>query len=213
MAYYDLEEQEQLAAFKSWWNQWGTLLLLGIGLALAAFAGYRAWIWYKSEQSLKAADVYATLYKHVRAGDAKQAKEAGATLTQKYPKTGYAGLGALVAARMSFESGDLADAKQSLQWIVDHVSDEDIKAVARFRLASVLLDQKEYDGALQMLDVKPEHSMINLYADLRGDVLAAKGAVAEARAAYQTALEKTDAKSPYRNLIQIKIDSLGEPKS
>ena len=83
---------------------------------------------------------------------------------------------------MSFESGDLADAKQSLQWIVDHVSDEDIKALARFRLASVLLDQKEYDGALQMLDVKPEHSMINLYADLRGDVLAAKGAVSSTAA-------------------------------
>jgi predicted negative regulator of RcsB-dependent stress response len=40
----------------------------------------------------------------------------------------------------------------------------------------------------------------------------AKGSLAEARSAYQSALEKTDAKSPYRSLIQLKIDSLGEAK-
>ena len=213
MAFYDLEEQEQLSALKSWWQQWGTLLLLGIGLALAAIAGYQVWGWYKNKQSLEAADVYGSLHKHVRAGDVKQAREAAASLTQHYPSTGYAGLGALVAARANFEAGDLASAKQNLQWVLDHVRDEDIKAVARFRLASVLLDEKQYDAALKLLDVKPEHPMIGLYADLRGDVLVAKGLTAEARAAYQTAFEKTDAKSPYRNLIQLKIDSIGEPKS
>ena len=51
-----------------------------------------------------------------------------------------------------------------------------------------------------------------LFADLRGDVYFAKGSLAEARSAYQSALERTDTKSPYRNLIQIKIDALGEGK-
>jgi predicted negative regulator of RcsB-dependent stress response len=54
--------------------------------------------------------------------------------------------------------------------------------------------------------------MANLYADLRGDILVAKGSPAQARAAYQSALEKTEVGSPYRNLIQIKIDSLGQVK-
>jgi predicted negative regulator of RcsB-dependent stress response len=213
MAFYDLEEQEQLAALKGWWKQWGMLLLLGIGLALAALAGYQIWLWYKNEQAIKAADLYASLHKHIRAGDVKQAREAAATLTQTYSGTGYAGLGSLVAARLNFDAGDLAAAKQNLQWVLDNMRDEDVKSVARFRLASVLLDQKAYDDALKLLDVKPEHPMAGLYADLRGDVLAAKGSVAEARAAYQTAYEKTDPKSPYRNLIQIKIDALGVPKS
>jgi predicted negative regulator of RcsB-dependent stress response len=38
------------------------------------------------------------------------------------------------------------------------------------------------------------------------------GKVAEARAAYQQALDKTDSKSMYRNLIQLKLDGLGVAK-
>ena len=87
-----------------------------------------------------------------------------------------------------------------------------MKALARFRLAGVLLDEKKFEEALGLLDAKPEDSMANLFADLRGDVLVAKGSEAEARAAYQMALEKTDAQSPYRNLIQIKLDALGQAK-
>jgi predicted negative regulator of RcsB-dependent stress response len=38
------------------------------------------------------------------------------------------------------------------------------------------------------------------------------GKVVEARVAYQQALDKTDAKSMYRNLIQLKLDGLGVAK-
>jgi predicted negative regulator of RcsB-dependent stress response len=212
MAYYDLEEQEQIDAIKSWWQQYGTLVILGIGLALAAVAGYQIWAWQKNKQATEAADLYASLHKSVRSGDTKQAREAAATLTERYGSTGYASLAALVAARVNFEAADLTAAKQNLQWVIDHSRDEDFKSLARLRLAMVLLDEKQYDGALQLLDVKPEHPMAGLYADLRGDVLMAKGAPADARAAYQTALEKTDAQSPYRNLIQLKIDATGAAK-
>jgi predicted negative regulator of RcsB-dependent stress response len=52
--------------------------------------------------------------------------------------------------------------------------------------------------------------MTGLYADLRGDILAAQGKHAEARAAYQLALDKSEAGSPYRATIQLKLDALGE---
>jgi len=48
-----------------------------------------------------------------------------------------------------------------------------------------------------------------LYADLKGDALLAQGKPAEARAAWQQALDKLGAQSPYRNLIQLKLDGLG----
>jgi predicted negative regulator of RcsB-dependent stress response len=51
-----------------------------------------------------------------------------------------------------------------------------------------------------------------LYADLRGDILAGQGKRAEARAAYQTALDRSEAASPYRAVVQVKLDSLGEAK-
>ena len=212
MAYYDLEEQEQLDELKAWWKQWGALILAAIALALAAFAAYQVWNWYKRDVAGKAAVMYAAVTKSLQTGDPKKAREQANSLVEQHPKTGYAPLAALIAARLSFELPDLAAAKQHLQWVIDNARDEELKSVAKLRLGAVLLDEKQHDEALKILDVKPESPMGNLYADLRGDVYFAKGAVAEARAAYQSALERTDAKSPYRNLIQMKIDSLGEGK-
>ena len=60
-----------------------------------------------------------------------------------------------------------------------------------------------------MLDAKHGEPFSGLYADLRGDALAAAGRTAEARAAYQEALTKFDAKAQYRNYVQVKLESLG----
>ena len=212
MAYYDLEEQEQLAELKAWWKQWGKLVIAALVLAALAAAAYFGWNAYKREVAAKAADIYAAVTKAAQEGDTKKAREHAASLVEKYPRTGYAPLAALIAARLSFDVPDLAAAKQHLQWVIANGRDDDLKNVAKLRLAGVLLDEKQYEEALKLLDVKPESPMGNLFADLRGDVFMAKGAAAEARSAYQSALERTDTKSPYRNLIQIKIDALGEAK-
>lgn len=212
MAYYDLEEQEQLASLKAWWRQYGALCLGGLALALAALAGYQGWLWYKDKQANVASAAYAQMLRQAEKGDRKAVEAAAKSLVDDHARTGYAALASLTAARLSFDAGDLAGAKTNLQWVVDHSRDDDMKSLARYRLAGVLLDEKKFDEALKLLDAKPEDPMANLIADLRGDVLVAKGSAAEARAAYQAALEKTDARSSYRNLIQIKIDALGSAK-
>jgi predicted negative regulator of RcsB-dependent stress response len=212
MAYYDLEEQEQLSSLQAWWKQYGALLIGGLALGLAAIAGYQGWLWYQERQAHQASAAYSALLKRAEQGDRKAVGAAANALVADHARSGYAVLGSLTAARMHFDAGDLASAKTHLQWIVDHARDEDMKSLARFRLAGILLDEKKLDDALKLLDTKPEDPLANLIADLRGDVLVAKGSTAEARAAYQAALEKTDARSPYRNLIQIKIDALGSPQ-
>jgi predicted negative regulator of RcsB-dependent stress response len=47
-----------------------------------------------------------------------------------------------------------------------------------------------------------------MYADLRGDALAAAGRAADARTAYESALAKLDPKSTYRNYVQAKYDAI-----
>lgn len=209
MAFYDLEEQEQIAALKAWWRQWGPVVLLAIALVLVAMAGYLIWSWHKGKQSEKAGDLYGNVTKALREANPQKAREIAKELVASYPASGYAPLAALSAARLAFEARDLADAKQNLQWVIDKAKDNDIKVAARLRLAGVLIDEKQFDEALKLLELRPEDSMAHLLADLRGDALAAKGAIADARTAYLVALEKTDAKSSYRNLIQIKLDALG----
>jgi predicted negative regulator of RcsB-dependent stress response len=76
-------------------------------------------------------------------------------------------------------------------------------------MAGVLLDEKSHDEALKLLDAKHGAGFDGLYADLKGDVLLASGKSAEARAAYQLALEKMDPASAYRGLVQLKLDGMG----
>ena len=47
-----------------------------------------------------------------------------------------------------------------------------------------------------------------MFADLRGDALAAAGRGADARAAYESALAKLDPKSAYRTYVQVKHDAI-----
>src|SRR5262249_9566237 len=123
----------------------------------------------------------------------------------------YAPRGALLYAKLLYDSGDKAGAKAQLQWVIDHAGEEELKAIARYRIAQIQLDDKQYDEALKTLDAKTDESFAAVYADLRGDILAAAGKSADARAAYQTALAKLDAKSGYGGYVQAKLAALGGP--
>jgi predicted negative regulator of RcsB-dependent stress response len=93
---------------------------------------------------------------------------------------------------------------------VDHARDEDTRDLARLRLAGVLLDEKGYPEALALLETKVSDSLAGLYAELKGDILTAQGKPAQARNAYQLALDKSESGSTYRATVQLKMDALGE---
>ena len=54
--------------------------------------------------------------------------------------------------------------------------------------------------------------MVPLYAEMKADILTAQGKVAEARAAYKLALDKLPLGGEYRNIVQLKLESLGEAR-
>ncbi|MDB5926802.1 MAG: hypothetical protein JWN13_5738 [Betaproteobacteria bacterium] len=209
---YDLEEQEQIDAIKGWWNQYGKLVMLGVIVFLLTIAAFQGWRYYRAQQADRAATLFMQLDEAERATDAKRVRDIAAQIIDKHGSTQYAGLAALAAAKAGVTTGETEDAKKNLQWAVDHAKDEDMRDVARLRLAGVLLDEKKYDEALKILAVKTGEPYAMLYSDLRGDVLAAAGKPAEARAAYQLALEKSEPNSSYRRLIEIKLDALGDAK-
>jgi predicted negative regulator of RcsB-dependent stress response len=210
MSAYDLEEQEQLAELKAFWKQYGNLIVLALALALAVVAAYRGWSWYQGSQAARASSVYGELLKAAAANDAKKTRDLAGTLIESHPRTLYAALGALVSARVQLNGGDPKTARAQLRWVVDNGRDREMQAIARLRLASVLIDEKAYDEALAVLAVKPEPAFDGLFEDLRGDVFAAQGKRSEARAAYQAALAKVQpSDAAGRELIQLKLDGLG----
>jgi predicted negative regulator of RcsB-dependent stress response len=208
----DLEEQEQLDALKQFWKQYGTLIITLAFLALAAFAGVKGWNYYQRGQSEQASALFGKLEEAVRKNDVAQVGSLGAEIIDKYGATAYGPMAALLVARRNYDNGDAAAAATRLQWALDKARDDEMVALARLRLAGIRLDEKKYDEALALLDAKHAPAFAPLYADLRGDVLAAQGKAAEARAAYQLALEKIPPNSNYRSVVQIKLDALGPAK-
>ena len=212
MAVYDLEEQEQIDEFKAWWKQYRKLVLLVVIAVAVTVGAIQGWRYYQNKQALEAGELYAQLQGAVGSNEPKKVQDIAAVLAAKYPRTGYAAFAALAGAKAALDSGDIAEAKTRLQWVVDNGRDDETRDIARLRLAAVLLDEKKYDEALKLLEAQHADTLSALYADLKGDVLVAQGKTGEARAAYQLALDKSEAKSTYRALIQIKLDALGEAK-
>ena len=207
---YDLEEQEQMASLKAWWNDHGSKVMMVVIVVALAVAGWRGWDWYQRNQSLQAGAVYEQLAKGVAAGDAKAVRDAAGTLLESYPGSLYASMGALASARFLFDRNDLKAAKLQLQWVVDRSKSEEFRDIARLRLAGVLMDEKAYDEALKLVEAKHADAFAAQYAVLKGDLLVAKNQAAEAKAAYKVALEKAGKKSGgFRDSVQMRLDALG----
>jgi predicted negative regulator of RcsB-dependent stress response len=206
----DLEEQEQLAALKGWWKDHGNLVLGLIAAVAFGVAAWQGWNWYTRSQALQASALYESLAKGIQSSDAKAVRDAAGTLAEGYPRTLYASMAALASARFHFDRNDLKGAKAQLQWVIERSSSEDLRDIARLRLASLLLDEKAYDGALGQLEAKHGEPFAAQFAALKGDLLVAKAQTAEARAAYRIALEKADkTNETFRAGVQLRLDALG----
>jgi len=211
MAAYDLEEQEKIDDLKAWWDQYGNTISVGVILACVVIGGVQGWRWWAGRRAAEASVLYQAVSDGVRKSDPAKAKDAMNELADKFGGTAYAPRAALLYAKVLFDAGDKNGAKSQLSWVIDHADEEELRAIARYRLAEVQLDEKQYDEAVKTLDAKRPASFNGLYADLRGDALAAAGRIAEARAAYQEALAALDSKSQYRAYVQVKLDAAGGP--
>jgi predicted negative regulator of RcsB-dependent stress response len=205
---YDLEEQEQLATLKEWWSKYGNLSTWVVIAGLAAYSGWNGWNYYQRNQAAQASVLFDELQTAVNAKDSAKVARVAGDIETKFGRSAYASLGALSAAKSFFDANDLKSAKAQLEWVVAHGNDEH-KNIAAVRLAGVLLDEKAYDEALKALATAALPQFKADVEDRKGDILAAQNKMEEARTAYKAALEAADKNNPGRQLIQLKLESIG----
>ena len=209
---YDLEEQERIDALKDFWAKWGGFIYGAIIVTLLIVVGSVAWkAWQRSqadkaELEFKAVKAAATLA--VTSKDPKPLSAAADALSTNLSRTFYATEAQLLAAKVTFDAGDLVTAAKHLQWVVDTGRDTH-RNIARLRLATVMFENQKSDDALKMLEGVKEEAFVALAADLKGDVLNALGRTDEARTAYQLAIEKSDSRSATKAFTQSKLDAIG----
>jgi len=209
MAMIDTQEQESLDALKAWWKDNRNWLISALAIALFAYAALTYWRSYQGKQAAEASTLYAEVLKQVASNDPKRINDSVAALVDKYSNTAYAPRAQLLAVQTNLQFKDLTRAKSQLEWVIAHASESGLQDTARLKLSSMLLDEKNYTEAMKLLDATHPDAFVGLFADLKGDVLAAQGKTEEARSAYKLAFDKLDGKSAYRNLIQLKLDGLG----
>jgi predicted negative regulator of RcsB-dependent stress response len=205
---YDLEEQEQIASMKAFWNKYGTPITWVLIIGMGSFAGYNYWNHYQRTQSSEASALYDQLQKSALGKDNTKVQRIASDVTAKYKGSTYAPMSAMAAAKSAFDAGDLNTAKTQLQWVLEH-GNEEYQSLAKLRLAGVQLDEKAYDEALKTLSGTFLPQFAGAVHDRKGDVLVEQNKLAEARAAYQAALKEMDEKNPGRQLVQLKLDAIG----
>jgi predicted negative regulator of RcsB-dependent stress response len=205
----DLEEQEQLDQLKHFWKTWGNLISWVLIAVLGSYAAWNGYQYWQRSQAVKASALYDEVERAVGSGDAARIERSFADMKDKFGGTQYAQQAALLSAKSLQALGKSDAARAALSWVAEKASDAAYRDIARLRLAGMQLDAKAYDDALKQLGAEFTPAMVGMAADLRGDVLQAKGQTAEALVAYQQAWTQLVDAADYRRLVQAKLNALG----
>jgi predicted negative regulator of RcsB-dependent stress response len=203
------EQQHEVEQLKAWWKNYGAALIVGVVLGLVLLFGNKYWQQYREEQRVLASELYQQLLTAQAHRQAEELRAKSDQLMKEHGSTPYAALGALVAAQTAQQGGDVARARQLLEWVVKEAADPASVHAARLRLGRLLVEAKEYDAALALIQpVKVPGGFEAEYLELKGDILLARERRDEARAAYREAL-KAAGSAPYSAVLQMKLDELG----
>ena len=219
----DLEEQEQIAALKAWWKRYGNLVTVIVLAVSVVILGYRGWEYYQQHQAEQAMVPYELLREAIRTNDTDKILGASDSLAKNYARTSYATMGNLEAASALFYAKEYDAAIQRYQWIIDKGTLPEWQMLARVNLARVLMDQQEYDQAIDVLSVTPVAGFEALLLATKGDVYWVSDQLSNARQAYTAALaaldeplsgtisqeEFNEEMAPLRRFIESKLDAVG----
>jgi predicted negative regulator of RcsB-dependent stress response len=205
----DYSEAEQWQRAKDWLRGNGLWIIAGIAIGAA---GIGAWRWY-NERQVSQAEAASARYEELVDAYARSDKTRVVTiaedLSREYEWTPYAGLAQLMAARVHVEANELDKAAASLRTVMDGASDEELRMIARLRLARVQAAQGKYDDALTTLKVESPGDFATRLAEVRGDVLLAKGDRAGALREYLAAHDGKNEGRVDIDMLDLKIRDLG----
>lgn len=205
----DLEEQEQVEKLKHFWKKWGTPITALVTVGMLAFAGVRGYDWYQTRQAGQASALYAQLHNDVQAGDMAKVATSLKLMQDSYGSTAYAQQAGWLAAKTFLSKEQYDQARAALQLVSSKGPDVGLKSQANLQLVDLLIQEQKYDDALKALTQGIDASYAAIVTDRQGDIYALQGKKDEAIKAYTEAFKGMDAEEPYRNMVAIKLSTLG----
>ncbi|CAM3557148.1 YfgM family protein [Parendozoicomonas haliclonae] len=212
-------EEEQVAALKQFWKDYGSAILLGVLISLALVYGWKAWNNHKAEQAQVSSGLYQELLDLSlnQPGQALTTEQQASfdnllnTLKADHQDTVYTQFAALLKAARSVQDGNLGAAREQLEWVLQKNPKQDVATIARMRLARVEMADGQAEKALEILNQIDQPGAFKAsYEEYRGDVLLALGRSDEARTAYQLAVDLAEQNGQPRPLVALKLDDLAK---
>jgi len=220
-----LTEEEQIEAFKRWWQRYGTTTVASVALASALYVGWNLYQQHRAGVAAEASKQYDKLAELIKPQDAKplsaeqktQVKSLAEGLVKDQKGSLYADLASLALAKIAVEDNDLGTATTALRRVVETSTDAPTVDIARLRLAKVLAADKKVDEALGLLGAAVNAEFEASYAEAKGDILLQENRLAEAFSAYQVAMTAVNKQgfgqetSMRRSILQFKLENAREP--
>ncbi|ENX60954.1 hypothetical protein F884_02919 [Acinetobacter sp. CIP 102143] len=210
-----LSDEEQLDQIKSFAKKYGSAMISGILIALIAFFGWEYW---QKKNLAEAQNQTAKVQKLMDEAKAVSGQpNALATVSEAADKIVKDDADAVQAiqtqfilAKLAYDKQDYAAAEKALKKVENSkVKDAGLVQIVKIRLADSQLAQKKYDDALKTLSTVTEPAFKATADELRGDIYVAKKDNASARKAYQSAWDNLLERKQERQLLQIKLESVG----
>lgn len=207
----DLDEQEQIANIKYFWQKWGAIITSVITVVALSYVGWTGWQWYQNSQAQKSAVLFEELSKAAAAGDMAKTDRVFADMKDKFGGTAYTAQAALLDARMNYDKGNIEPAKAALQWLSGSSAESAYKDLARLRLAGLLIEGKNYAEAEKILTSDISKPFAALAADRLGDSLTLQNKPEEAKTQYLKAYAglEVGSNNEYKKMVEVKLARLG----
>jgi len=205
----EYSEAEQYERAKAWMKANGPWILAGVAIGAMLLGGWR---WYQDRrvnQAEAASARYDEMVAALNRGDRTRGLTIADDINREYAWTPYASLATLMAARVHVDANELDKAAAGLKSVMESAPDKEMRMIARLRLARVQSAQAKYDDALATLKVEDPGEFAQRLADVRVDVLLAKGDRAGALREYLAARTGDSKGRVDTELLDLKIRDLG----
>ncbi len=150
---------------RSWWSEYGGYVIFGVAAGALSLFGINFYQNSQEKAQLEASALYESLTDYVVEGDLDDAEQVSDQLGTDYEGTIYAAQSKLAIARMYLDKNRDQDAADALRELLDSAADEELKQVARLRLARILLYQDKPEDVVLLLEGRDDPAFVAAFGE------------------------------------------------
>lgn len=201
-----LNEQDQVEIIKRFWKKYGNWILAAIIIIALAVAGWRFWQKHQQQETDQASVLYQVALVGLKQHQTQTVAANTAKLQSNFAHTAYAGMASLLLAKQLVTQHNLPLAKMQLAWVVKNTPVSELQAIAKLRLARILIDQKQSTKALTYL--KPVKGFEAEFYAVQGQAYQQLQQLNKARTAYTNSLKHLQSTDPLYALVEMSKNAL-----